>query len=125
MVIAAQAVGTESDKYCKENAEKVLSPIDIREATAVTAPEQAKKLQLRGGDFGFVRGATKSFNNKEKKNSMPLQGNGFLYIGEMGNNDMVEKHVEVGDKFIPWNMAFVYPAEHLGVCTAEEKCLEI
>jgi len=123
MVIAAQAVGTV--EKCTESADKIKSPINIGDATEVTAPEQAKKLQLRGGDFGFVRGATKSFNNKEKKNSMPLQGNGFLYIGEMGNNDMVEKHVEVGDKFIPWNMAFVYPAEHLGVCTAEEKCLEI
>jgi len=126
MVIAAQAVGTESaaddnQASCKKDeTTKFMSPIDLRmDLKFVPALEEAKKFQLRGSDFGMVRGAFKSFNNEKKVNSMPLQGNGFLYIGKMGNNDDVEKHVEVGDKFIPWKMDYVYPAEHLGVCTAE------
>jgi len=125
MVIAAQAVGMESDKVCEKSELKFKSPINIKTANKATALEEAKKFQLRGSDFGKVRGAYKSYNNENKENSMPLQGNGFLYIGPMGNNDDVKKHVEVGDKFIPWKMDYVFPAEHLGVCAAEDNCLEI
>jgi len=132
MVIAAQAVGTESaaddnQASCKKDeTTKFMSPIDLRmDLKKVPALEEAKKFQLRGSDFGMVRGAYKSFNNEKKENSMPLQGNGFLYIGKMGNNLDVKKNVEVDAKFIPWKMDYVFPAEHKGVCADEDKCLEI
>lgn len=57
---------------------------------------------------------------------MPLQGNGFLYLGEMGKDLNEDKYVELNTKHIPFKMDFIWPAEHKNVGDCKDSdCLEI